>query len=271
LAAKIRGAVSTVPFDLFHKSSATIVKSAIFGTDETGQSKNNLKFAANNLVIINVDIQSQEPCDPKTRENLSKSTNLSIQSINQMQKADAEHRQKITSEESKGKLQLLKIEDDTHAERQNIDFLRKKIETEAVKTSGIMVAKANATAKENEIQGESIMEQSKLKVQALEIEVISNLNEEETNIIERIKRKEQSIDVELDKMQRLTNIEVGEFKKTINAIGKETIVAMAKAGPQVQAKLLNSLGIKSFLITDGKNPINLFNTAKGLINAEEKK
>ena len=42
---------------------------------------------------------------------------------------------------------------------------------------------------------------------------------------------------------------------------------MAKAGPLVQSKLLASLGIKSFLITDGKNPINLFNTAKGLVNA----
>ena len=40
---------------------------------------------------------------------------------------------------------------------------------------------------------------------------------------------------------------------------------MAKAGPNVQAKLLQSLGIKSFLVTDGKNPINLFNTARGII------
>jgi major vault protein len=30
-------------------------------------------------------------------------------------------------------------------------------------------------------------------------------------------------------------------------------------------KLLQSLGLKSTLITDGSNPINLFNTASGLI------
>lgn len=268
LAAKIRGAVSTVPFETFHKNSATIVKSAIFGVDENGMIKPNLKFSSNNLVIINVDIQTQEPCDPKTRENLSKSTNLSIQSINSMNKADAEHKQKIYAEDSKGKLQLQKLEDDTHAEKQNIEFLKKKVETEAVKTSGQRVATAKAVAKSNEIQGESIVEQAKLKVQAMEIEVMSNLNQEEEDIKENIKRLEQTIDLEIDKMTKLTNIEVEEFKKTINAIGKETIVAMAKAGPQVQAKLLGSLGIKSFLITDGKNPINLFNTAKGVIGGK---
>lgn len=32
-----------------------------------------------------------------------------------------------------------------------------------------------------------------------------------------------------------------------------------------QAKLLQSLGIKSTLITDGKTPINLFQTAQGLV------
>jgi len=37
------------------------------------------------------------------------------------------------------------------------------------------------------------------------------------------------------------------------------------AGPELQAKLLQGLGLKSFLITDGNSPINLFNTAKGLI------
>jgi len=269
LAAKIRGAVSMVPFETFHKNSASLVKSSVFGEDEVGQVRSFLKFQSNNLVIINVDIQTQEPCDPKTRENLSKSTNLSIQSINSMQKADAEQKQKIIAEESKGKLKLQKLEDDTHAERQNIQFLKKKVETEAVKISGELVAKAKAIAKSNEIEGESIVEQAKLKVQAFEIEVMSNLIDEEINIQEDVKRKEQSVDVELEKMAKLTSIEVEEFKKTIKAIGKETIIAMAQAGPKVQAKLLNSLGIKSFLISDGKNPINLFNTAKGLTNVNK--
>jgi len=41
---------------------------------------------------------------------------------------------------------------------------------------------------------------------------------------------------------------------------------MAEAGPAHQVKLLKSLGLQSFLITDGNSPINLFNTAQGLVN-----
>ncbi len=33
----------------------------------------------------------------------------------------------------------------------------------------------------------------------------------------------------------------------------------------LQVKLLQSLGLKSTLITDGSTPINLFNTAQGLV------
>jgi len=78
LAAKIRWAVSTVPFEIFHKNSASIVKTAVFWVDENNVTKNALKFDSNNLMILNVDIHTQEPIDSKTRENLSKSTNLSI-------------------------------------------------------------------------------------------------------------------------------------------------------------------------------------------------
>jgi len=34
----------------------------------------------------------------------------------------------------------------------------------------------------------------------------------------------------------------------------------------MQVKLLSSLGIQSTLITDGNSPINLFNTANGLVS-----
>jgi major vault protein len=267
IAAKIRTAVSSVPFETFHKGSAAIVRSAVFGKDEKGNTNSFLKLSANNLLITNVDIQGQEPCDVKTRENLSKLTNLSITSMNQIQKATAEHRQNMVGEESKGRLALQKIEDDTHAEKQNIEFLKRKIETEAVKTSGNLVAKAKATAKSNQIEGESAIRQTQLKVESLEIEVLYNLQQEEENIKEEISLKEKSLDVEIDKLRKLMRIEVQEFKKTVDAIGRETIVEMARAGPNTQAKLLGSLGIKSFMITDGKNPINLFSTAKGMVNS----
>jgi len=52
----------------------------VFGTDkETGQLKTELVFKSNNLVITSVDIKNIEITDPKTREYLAKSVNLSIE------------------------------------------------------------------------------------------------------------------------------------------------------------------------------------------------
>jgi len=63
----------------------------------------------------------------------------------------------------------------------------------------------------------------------------------------------------------LADIEVSKFKKIIDAIGKDTLVSISKSGPEAKAKMLKGLGLKGFLVTDGKNPINLFNTANGML------
>jgi len=63
----------------------------------------------------------------------------------------------------------------------------------------------------------------------------------------------------------MSAIEVEKFKNMVQAIGADTLKAMANAGPETQAKLLQGLGIRSTLITDGTSPINLFQTAQGLI------
>lgn len=64
----------------------------------------------------------------------------------------------------------------------------------------------------------------------------------------------------------MAEIETKKFVNIVNAIGQDTLVAISKAGPEMKAKLLNGLGLKGYLVTDGKNPINLFNTANGFIN-----
>ena len=72
-------------------------------------------------------------------------------------------------------------------------------------------------------------------------------------------------DLEIEKAKRLADIETQEFKEHVNAIGPKTIQAIATSGPDNQVKLLQALGIKSTLITDGRSPINLFNTAVDLV------
>ena len=63
----------------------------------------------------------------------------------------------------------------------------------------------------------------------------------------------------------MAQISSHEFAQRVASIGPDTLKAIAQAGPEMQAKLLESLGIQSVLITDGHSPVNLFNTAQGLI------
>merc|ERR1719263_148906 len=74
------------------------------------------------------------------------------------------------------------------------------------------------------------------------------------------------MDLEIEKAQKLAEIEAAKFKQTVDAIGPDTIASIARAGPEMQAKLLQGLGLKGFLVTDGKSPINLFQTASGMIS-----
>ena len=71
--------------------------------------------------------------------------------------------------------------------------------------------------------------------------------------------------MELSKSKELSAIETEKFKNMVDAIGANTLATMASAGPDQQVRMLQSLGLKSTLITDGSTPINLFNTASGLV------
>ena len=82
---------------------------------------------------------------------------------------------------------------------------------------------------------------------------------------EEITHLERMTNLEVDKAESIANSSIDKIRIMVDAIGKDTLVELAKAGPESQAKILQGLGVKSLLVTDGKNPINLFNTANGLI------
>lgn len=82
---------------------------------------------------------------------------------------------------------------------------------------------------------------------------------------DEIKMQEDLLEVEISSKRELIKIEIEQFKKTVDAIGADTIVQMARAGPETQAKLLKGLGLQGYMIVDGKHTLNLMNTANGLI------
>jgi len=265
IASRIRGAVASVAFDDFHKNSAKIIRTSVFGLGEDGKVRNKFSFNANKFVITSIDIQSVEPVDQRTRDALQKSVQLAIEITTNSQEASAKHEAERVEQEARGRLERQKINDEAQAEKARRDLLELQALSSAVESTGQAKAEAQARADAAEIEGAAAVKQAQLKAQANEIEAASELErltkarEAELNFV-----KAQN-EIEIEKSKEISQVETGKFKKMVDAIGAQTLVSMAQAGPEMQVKLLQALGIKSTLITDGNQPINLFNTANGLI------
>lgn len=271
MASKVRSAVAGVDFDTFHKTSARTLRKAVFGVDEaTNKIKDELVLSKNNLVVTNVDIQSVEPVDANTRSSLQKTVTLAIEITTKRQEAAARHNAEKLEQEAKGELQKLKIEDESKAEAAKKALLELQAKSEAIKNQGVAIADAKAKAEAEEIKAKSELKNAELKTQAKKLEYESNLAQDIKRKNAELEHQKQMEELEIWKSKESSLIESRKFEEMIAAIGRDTIVAMANAGPEMQAELLSGLGLKGFIMTDGNNPINLFNTAQGLIAGDEK-
>ncbi|XP_019858875.1 PREDICTED: major vault protein [Amphimedon queenslandica] len=86
---------------------------------------------------------------------------------------------------------------------------------------------------------------------------LKNMQEAEVQFL-----REQN-ELQIKRAKDLSNIEVSKFSTLVSSMGKQTISRIAKAGPESKACLLQSLGIQSVLITDGKTPINMIGNQTG--------
>ncbi|KAJ8250927.1 hypothetical protein GJAV_G00214840 [Gymnothorax javanicus] len=267
IASKIRGAVAAVQFDDFHKNSNRIICSAVFGFDEKMAVRSSLRFSQNGLVISSVDIQSVEPVDQRTRDALQKSVQLAIEITTNSQEAAARHEAERLEQEAKGRLERQRITDQAEAERARKELLELEALSAAVESTGAAKAEAQSRAEAARIQGEAAVNEAKLKAEAQRIEA-------EAELVRLAKAREQELSyqkelnqLEVEKQQKLAEIENLRFKEMVENLGSGTLAEMARAGPELQVKLLQALGLKSTLITDGSSPINLFSTAHGLLGA----
>merc|ERR1712151_1325288 len=87
--------------------------------------------------------------------------------------------------------------------------------------------------------------------------------------LKRIEFEEKMQKTDLAKAKDLAEIESKKMKAMMAVMDPETLKKMAEAGPKYQAELLQGLGLSGFIMTDGNNPINLFNTASGLIGGPQ--
>jgi major vault protein len=269
IASRVRGAVAGVSFDSFHRNSAKIIRSAVFGMDEHEKIKNKFQFSANNLVITNIDIQSVEPVDQRTRDSLQKSVQLAIEITTKSQEATARHESSRLEQEAMGRLERQKINDEAEAEKERTHLIALQAETAAVESTGQATAEAKARAEAAFIEGSASVKQAQLTADATKIKSQAEINQLILKQEAEINHLQQLNELEITRAKELASIEAKKFKDIVDAIGAKTIKSMAEAGPAMQAKLLSGLGLKSFLITDGNSPINLFSTAQGLISSPE--
>ena len=130
------------------------------------------------------------------------------------------------------------------------------------------MADARAKAEAKKISAQAEVSQSTNKVKANTIRRKAELELFQQRFETEIAHKEALDDLTIKTERELAEIEAQKFQETIDAIGKDTIVQMARAGPEMQAKLLKGLGLQGFMVVDGKQPVNLFNTAHAMIGAQ---
>jgi major vault protein len=259
IASRVRGIVAAHSFDNFHKGSAQIIREAVFGVDKEGKPLNRFIFSANNLVITNIDIQSVEPVDSRTRDALQKSVQLAIEITTKSQEAEARHEAERREQQARGRLERQKIQDEAEAEKSRRSLLELQAASAAVESTGQATAEAKARAQAADIEGKAAVKQSELSSEAESIKSLSVLEQKKASQAAALAHQQALDDLEITKAKDLAEIEAEKFKSIVEAIGAETLATIAQAGPEMQAKLLSGLGLKSFLLSDANSPLNIFN------------
>jgi major vault protein len=259
IASRVRGIVAAHSFDNFHKGSAHIIREAVFGVDQEGKPRNRFVFSSNNLVITNIDIQSVEPVDSRTRDALQKSVQLAIEITTKSQEAEARHEAERREQQARGRLERQKIHDEAEAEKSRRQLLELQAASAAVESTGQATAEAKARAQAADIEGKAAVKQSELSSEAESIKNMSSLEQKKASQGAALAHQKALDDLEITKAKDLAEIEAEKFKSIVEAIGAETLASVAQAGPEMQAKLLSGLGLKSFLLTDANSPLNIFN------------
>jgi major vault protein len=144
-----------------------------------------------------------------------------------------------------------------------VSYLKLKAQSLEVEKSGQAVAEARSKARADQIKWDSKVAEVENEVKAKKIEYETELTMEKARQDAEITHKRALNDLEVTRARQLAEIETEKFQQVIESVGRDTIVSMAKAGPEFQNRMMKGLGLKGFMIMNSKNPINLFNTAAG--------
>jgi len=246
-------------------NSAKIIRTCIFGRDENNKINEKMVIPTNNLTITNIDIKEITPIDKQTRDALQQTVSLSIENTNKTQEDKAIREFETEKVKAEGTLKRTKLKFETLAKKEEAKLIKFKTESQSVLESG----KANAEA-QADAQYQLVTAESKKQIAAVESEardIMSTAEYDRENELTNVKltHEENMSNLKISREQQLAEIEVNKFEKTMEVLGTETLLALANSGMESQVKMLEGLGLKGYLLTDGQTPINLFNAAEGMI------
>ncbi|KAH9581931.1 Major vault protein [Trypanosoma melophagium] len=263
IAGRVRAAVASLPFQQFHKNSVKLLQHAVFGVDPvTGNVKKELRFEANNFVVTSVDTQHMEVLDSRTREGLQKSVKIAIENSTQAQESNAQQIALAREQQSFGLLAKQKMEDQVANETQRKVLLEAEAKSLAMTSSGRLKSLADAAAQAAAVKQDVILQVARIRSEKnnLTNDILAEMERRKRTLEYEYELEREGLSSELE--SELAKIESDKFAEVMNAIGPDTITEIAKAGPEVQAKLLSSLGLEGYLVMDGSTPLNLFKTAE---------
>ncbi|CAG9583709.1 conserved hypothetical protein [Leishmania major strain Friedlin] len=266
IASRIRAAVASMPFEEFHKNSARCLRRAVFDVNPaTGQPNGLLRFPANHLVVTSVDTQEMEVLDERTRQGLQKSVKMAIEITTHAQEAEAQQAAMAREQEAHGRLERQRMHDKVANEEQRRVLLHAESSGLAIVSSGKSTAMAEALSSASRIESEASVEAATVRA-AKELLLYNTMNEMQNKkrlLLAEQEKKVAAMTLAYEKaLEEVRHTLVG---RVVAALGPETIAEIARAAPELQAKLLASLGLEGYLVTDGSSPINLFKAASGLV------
>jgi major vault protein len=258
LGSKIRSYIAIMTFEEFHKNSDRIIKKSVFGDGQT-----TLTYDSG-LIVQDVDIQSVSPADPNTQKLLQKSVSLAIELATKTIEQEYIIQSLIKNQEFKGELEKLEMNNQIEFLKKEIHLTKSQIDSDTISKTGLSRAQAIARKEATLIEYTSNRTLAEMDKQAyqinqdFELKKINKVHENEYLLTQETQR------LNLKELCEKNSIETTKFKGIMNALGQDTLRAISAAGPELQAKLLEGLNLNGYIVTNGNNPINLFNVAESM-------
>jgi len=217
------------------------------------------------MTITSIDIKEITPIDQQTRDALQNTVSLSIEYTNKMQEDKAIREFETEKVKAEGELVRTKLKFDTSSKKEEINLQKFKAESASVLEEGKANANARANAQYKLVMAESKRDLAKVNAESQDtIEKAEYNRENDINTV-KLNHLRAMSELRIKKQQDLTEIETAKFEKIMASLGQETLLALAQSGMESQVKMLEGLGLKGYLLTDGQTPINLFDAANGMM------